>query len=287
MNHWIIVGVLLALAGLLFMVRHLSEPQTKQGPNNAPRRSFIRKHIRIGLALFWSAVIIWLFVNMQARGLQRNTLESDAAVAVDISDEWIKFSPGRDTLGVGLIFYPGALVEPTAYAPLARSVAEAGYPVVIVCVPLRLAPLQRHRDELTSRTRRVIASGDASKWVVGGHSKGGALAASFAKDFASEIDGLLLVGTSHPRRDDLSSLQIDVTKVYGSEDGLATVDEVNEFANNLPATTTFVLVEGANHSQFGFYGWQPGAGRASISRAEQQRQTIDAIIAQLRRLWEG
>ena len=32
---------------------------------------------------------------------------------------------------IGLVFYPGGLVEPSAYAPVLRNLAEAGYLVVI------------------------------------------------------------------------------------------------------------------------------------------------------------
>ena len=223
---------------------------------------------------------------MQARGV-RDDILSSASVAVAITASQIEFTPTVDTSAVGLIFYPGALVEPSAYAPLAHSVAEAGFQAVIVSVPLRLAPLQRHRNELASRTRRLIAAQEGRRWIVGGHSKGGALAAGFAKEYGSKISGLLLVGTSHPRRYDLSSLELDVTKIYGSEDGLASVKEVDAFAVNLPESTTFILIEGANHSHFGNYGWQPGAGRALISREEQQRQTVDAMLAQLRRVDAG
>ena len=73
-------------------------------------------------------------------------------------------------------------------------------------------------------------------------------------------------------------------KLVDSEDGLASVEEVEQFSKNLPALTTYVRIDGANHSQFGYYGGQPGAGRTMISRAEQQRRTLEAVLAQLQRL---
>ena len=95
---------------------------------------------------------------------------------------------------------------------------------------------------------------------------------------------LLLIGTSHPREDDMSDLQIDVTKVFGSEDGLASEEEVKQFAKNLPPDTHFVRIAGANHSQFGWYGWQFMAGTATISRQAQHDQTVVAVVDQLGRL---
>jgi len=38
-----------------------------------------------------------------------------------------------------------------------------------------------------------------------------------------------------------------------------------------------------NHAQFGYYGPQLGDGRATISRAEQQRQLVELLTAELHR----
>jgi pimeloyl-ACP methyl ester carboxylesterase len=246
-----------------------------------------RKRIRIALAVFWLAVMAWLLLNMQARGVDPSVFQSGPDVSVSTSSAALAFTPTTDTAGVGLLFYPGALADPKAYGPMARAVAEAGYAVVILKLPFRLAPFERHREQLAQRTRAFIrGEGERRAWVVGGHSKGGALAAMFARDHEPDVAGLLLIGTSHPREDDLSMLDLDVTKVYGSEDGLATEDEVRQYAANLPQTTHWARVEGGNHAQFGWYGWQFGDGRAQISRTEQQAVTVRAILDQLRRVKE-
>jgi pimeloyl-ACP methyl ester carboxylesterase len=79
-------------------------------------------------------------------------------------------------------------------------------------------------------------------------------------------------------------LRLDVTKVYGSEDGLASEEEVTRYTANLPDATHWVRIEGANHTQFGSYGWQLGDDRAQITRAEQQTATVHAILEQLQRV---
>jgi hypothetical protein len=38
------------------------------------------------------------------------------------------------------------------------------------------------------------------------------------------------------------------------------------------------VIDGGNHSQFGYYGFQLGDHRATVSRAEQQAQTIRALL---------
>jgi hypothetical protein len=53
---------------------------------------------------------------------------------------------------------------------------------------------------------------------------------------------------------------------------------------NLPRTARIVAIDGGNHSQFGSYGLQLGAWPATIGREEQQRRTLDALIAMLRRV---
>jgi hypothetical protein len=73
-----------------------------------------------------------------------------------------------------------------------------------------------------------------------------------------------------------------VTKIYASNDGLASMDEVEANAKYLPADTTWVLITGGNHSQFGYYGSQLGDDTATISREQQQALTVDAIFSVLK-----
>lgn len=246
-------------------------------------RSPVRKRIRWILLVFWTLVILWMGWNMQAHDVDPAILQSSADIRVTPSDHMLSFEPvmaRADTNSVGLVFYPGALVDPEAYAPIARAVAvaDAGYPVHIIHVPWRLAPLDGHETTLFDRTLAHITSDPGRQWVVGGHSRGGALAADFAALHADRLSGLLLVGTSHPRDVDLSGLPVPVLKIFASADGLASPAEIETFAGNLPPSTTFVRIEGGNHSQFGSYGWQLGAGSATIDQASQQQQTIQAVV---------
>jgi hypothetical protein len=51
-------------------------------------------------------------------------LESGDGVTVT-QDPWITFTPDEPVAATGFIFYPGGLVDPVAYAPAVRQVAEA------------------------------------------------------------------------------------------------------------------------------------------------------------------
>ena len=74
-----------------------------------------------------------------ARDVALSALESTDRVTVT-QDRWIVFTPAEQT-ETGLIFYPGGLVEPTAYAPVLHKIAEEGVLVVITPMPLNLGIL--------------------------------------------------------------------------------------------------------------------------------------------------
>ena len=84
------------------------------------------------------------------------------------------------------MFYPGAKVEETAYAPFLRRLAAEGVDVFLLRVPFRLAFFS------TERAADVMARFDYAHWYVGGHSLGGAVAALFAASHGAELDGLIL-----------------------------------------------------------------------------------------------
>src|SRR5690349_3017723 len=65
-------------------------------------------------------------------------LLSDGQVRVD-QGRWLVFAPAARAPTTGLILYPGAKVNPRAYAVTARSIAEQGYLVAVVPMPLNLA----------------------------------------------------------------------------------------------------------------------------------------------------
>ena len=67
-------------------------------------------------------------------------LPSDSQVQVT-TGKWLVFAPTATQPNTGLILYPGGRVDYRAYAPTARQIAEQGYLVIIVRMPLNLAVL--------------------------------------------------------------------------------------------------------------------------------------------------
>ncbi len=73
-------------------------------------------------------------------------------------------------------------------------------------------------------------------------------------------------------------MELPITSVYGTRDGLATPDKIAASRALLPADTRWVAIEGGNHAQFGWYGSQAGDNPAAIEHEEQQNQTINAAL---------
>ncbi len=66
----------------------------------------------------------------------------------------------------GLLLLPGCPVDPVAYAPLARRVAEQGHPAIIVKVPYRCASLPRLEAQLDRRVQALAATSETTRWVL-------------------------------------------------------------------------------------------------------------------------
>lgn len=230
--------------------------------------------------------VIWSVLAYRATAEAHAALESTSAVEVSAHDGYWRFQP-QVGAEVGLLFFPGALVDPAAYAPLARAVAERGHTVILVQVPRRGAFGGAESTELSLRYMRAlsesVASGGPRQWVVAGHSRGGVISASVVRSLRAGIAGLILIGTSHPRDFSLAHLKIPTMQIFGTRDTVADVDKVIAARRNLPASLEIVEIAGGNHSQFGSYGFQPGDWPATISRDEQQRRVVDAVVSLLAR----
>lgn len=92
------------------------------------------------------------------------------------------------------------------------------------------------------------------------------------------LAGAVLLGTSHPRDFSLAAATLPMTRVYGTRDTIADVDKVDRTRVNLPPSAPIIRIDGGNHSQFGYYGFQPGDWPATITREAQQVIIRQAIL---------
>ncbi|MCK7505754.1 MAG: alpha/beta hydrolase [Desulfobacterales bacterium] len=142
--------------------------------------------------------------------------------------------------------------------------------VALVEVSLNLAFF-----EINAADDVISAHPEVARWVVGGHSLGGVAASSYASGRPEVVSGVVF-WASYPADDSLRSFGVPVLSVYGSNDGLTSGDNIEGSRALLPAETTYVLIEGGNHAQFGSYGGQSGDNPASIPAEEQWAQVAGA-----------
>ena len=221
--------------------------------------------IAIGIIGFF----IWTSITYKPHSLAKEALISDSNVEVRI-DKNIYFTPKNSNPTKGFIFYPGAKVEPESYAPLCKKIAENGYKVVVVHMPLNLAILSYNKGEDI-----INEFSNIKTWVVGGDSLGGSMASKFAAE-NTMVDGVVLI-SSYPLSDDLKNIGKDVLSIWGSKDGIVDFEKLIESKNNLPDNTNYVEIEGGNHSQFGDYGDLKGDQIPIIDREKQINIAADNI----------
>lgn len=251
------------------------------------RQTFLRWLKRVWITVGVTATVVfvtWSLIAFRSNAEAKAAEVSDTAVRVEQLDGVRRFTPfGGAREDVGLLFFPGGMVDPTAYAPLAREIAAAGYLAVIVELPRRGAFGGADDPELYERARSLMRDrAGPTRWVIAGHSRGAVVASQLASERPTRMAGLVLIGTTHPRDVDLSGLTVPVTKIVATRDGLARPNAVEANRHLLPSATRWVSIEGGNHSQFGWYGFQPGDRFARVDAGEQRRVMIDAVLATLK-----
>ncbi len=183
-------------------------------------------------------------------------------VSIDSDDQRTIFYPDDDIdRSTALVFYPGGKVEYTAYTPLLVKLAEEGITGILVNMPFNLAVFN-----INAADKIFDLLPNIKNWYIGGHSLGGAMASSYASDNSESIKGLILLA-AYP----VDDISMPVLAVYGSNDGVLDITKLQNIKS-------IVEIEGGNHAYFGNYGEQDGDGTASITREEQQEETVAAIM---------
>jgi len=217
-------------------------------------------------------VVVWSRTGTYpAREVAEAALESTDRVTIT-QDRWIVFEPDQES-EIGLIFYPGGLVEPTAYAPILHKIAKNGVLVIITPMPLNLAILN------TGAAHAVIeAYPQISTWILAGHSLGGASAAIFAENNPGAVEAIVFWDSYPPDSSDLSDNTISAISIFGTTNNLPNTENFNDKKHLLPSDTIFIAIEGANHAQFGDYGPQKGDVVASMSLADQHERVAEIML---------
>lgn len=178
------------------------------------------------------------------------------------------FKPQNATKGI--IFYPGGKVEAESYAPLMHALAKEGVLSILVTMPGNLAVLDMNAADGICEQYPEIES-----WYMAGHSLGGSMAASYISENAKNFDGIILLASYSTA--DLSNSGLEVLSIYGSNDGVLNMEKYEEYKPNLPEDFNEFIIDGGCHAYFGAYGEQEGDKKATITRDEQIKITVDEI----------
>ncbi|MBW9111779.1 alpha/beta hydrolase [Microbacterium ureisolvens] len=250
-----------------------TSPDTTSDSATKPRRRGLRVlwwvlgSIGALIVLAVAGILIWSQVGvMGAEAEPLAEVTANPAIEITDTDAGIVLSPAGESADVGLVYIPGAKVDPWAYAYKVSGLVEDGVTVVITKPWLNLAFF----DVRPLSTFTGLAP-DVDRWLVGGHSLGGVRACQLATD----ADGLALFGSYCST--DLSQSGLPVISVSGSEDGLSTPQKIADARHLLPADAEMHEIAGASHSSFGDYGLQAGDNTPTISDEDMRDQLTELV----------
>ena len=160
---------------------------------------------------------------------------------------------------------------------MVRPLAATGNLVIIPNMPLRLAVLDANRAG-----KIMAAHPDIKRWIIGGHSMGGAMAAAWVFKHPDTVKGLFFMASYPSSMHAQPDSELPVAMLYGTHDEITRKSEFEASYKRLPAHTEYTAIEGGDHYQFGSFG--NVTVTATISRDEQQRQTTAALQSFINRV---
>ena len=90
--------------------------------------------------------------------------------------------PGEET---GIIFFPGAKIEYTAYAKLMNQIAENGKDCFLLKMPFNLSFFDIYAP------KEIINEYNYENWYLSGHSLGGAMACVYTSNQPEKVKGII------------------------------------------------------------------------------------------------
>ncbi len=173
--------------------------------------------------------------------------------------------------GVGFIIYPGAKADERSYAYIAQQLNAEGHTAVIPNIPLHMSVWGPEQG-----LEIIEDNPEVEKWFLIGHSLGGLPISQIAAKQPEKLEGIAFVASLMIC--DLSDTDLSAIRITAEHDGVMPDKMMESNLDYLPENSTSVMIEGANHNQFGAY-WHPGFdGKATITWKEQQDQMISLIL---------
>ena len=227
-------------------------------------------------AIFIFAFLIWSCNPWTGNQEAKTALNSNTQVTVSESKDGTLIMTPAESTGRCLMFYSGAHVLNTAYAPLLNSFANIGYTVFAPKFPFNYAILNTDKAEEIMSDQ--FLSANCQTWVGVGHSLGASALSRYVAKNPDVFESVMLLAAS-PRffTKDLSNYQGNLGMVIGDRDGVINLGKWENLRDRLPETAFLVTIPGANHVQYGNYDG-PIDNEAKISRVEQQMMTLETLL---------
>ncbi len=204
--------------------------------------------------------------------------------------------PKEGTPKTTLIFYPGGLVDPHSYLKWQNELVanDSTLQIITVKMPSNLAVINS-----TKGAKLFDAYDDMERWIISGHSLGGAMATNMIDKYSEKLEALIYLA-AYPADDRIKEYSGSVLSISAENDGLTTPTDIQnrvsdlpeayvmnsilDFPNDVKAKTLYYQIQGGNHAQFGNYGEQEDDLEAKISREQQQNEMVELIRNYLNQL---
>lgn len=202
------------------------------------------KKFTLSFLLIIATLIAISGVVLHQKTYQASSEAQTAAKTAESTKDYLFFQ-SSGTAKASIVFYQGALVEETAYANLAKNLAQEGFDVYLLKTPLNLPVLS------SNKALKVIAKNNLSNVYLAGHSLGGIVACLNAADSDSQaISGLILLASYPSEKTDLSDSDLKVLSITTSNDKVLHWDNYEKAKKRLPGDTEYLTIVGGNHSGF-------------------------------------
>jgi hypothetical protein len=236
--------------------------------------------------LFKLLLIIFISTHITHCDKSDDSVNIGESAEIEETKDFI-FYPSKNNSTVGFIFYPGALIASSAYSDWHQLLAAEDVNVFSIKFPSNLAFF-----DINAALRVIRQHPDITSWYLGGHSLGGAMALQLISKPPNYnlVKGIVLFGAYPGSNVDFSQKDLQVLTLYGSKDGVSTIEEIVAGKSRMPTsleivsttelldtnyTSFYKKIEGGNHSNFGNYNFQKGDSVATISREVQQQIMVE------------
>ncbi len=234
---------------------------------------FKKTGIRFFIALIVVFILFWLYVNYSTYPAEEKYLakiKANEKLSIEENREsnlFVITPQKKNPEYPSLVFYPGGLVEPSAYLyKMSHLAINLKTNVFIIQPPFNASIFAINSADKVFEHYESVNQEKLTEIWVGGHSLGGIAACRYAKNNPNKIHGVFLFGSYCDQN--IKDHEFKIISIMGLEDNIIDWENYTNARQNLPPHAKIQEVEGLNHSDFGNYGIQDGDGKSQLNNQE-------------------